>query len=129
MNKQKDNGIEWTRPYGYDGYTLNPVRGCMHGCAWEMADGEIAVCYAKTIAERFTRAYPEGFEHVSFHPKTLAMPHKLKTPAGIFVGSMTDNFAKEVRDDWICEMLEMCRQAHWHIFMMLTKYPPTVAGL
>ena len=50
MNKQYKNpqsrGISWTD------FTWNPVRGCLHECQWRMPDGEIAICYAKLVAEK-----------------------------------------------------------------------------
>ena len=77
MNKQKPTSakaINWTRIFRLlkdgtiirtDGYTWNPVGGCLHKCEWQMPDGNIATCYAKDIAERFTAAYPNGFEHLA----------------------------------------------------------------
>ena len=58
MNRQKaPKGIEWTRIRRADGsvlpgYTWNPTGGCLHGCTWQMPDGSVTECYAKTVAER-----------------------------------------------------------------------------
>src|SRR3990167_2707371 len=98
MNEQKvdsKSSIEWTRIVNPDGttrrgYTWNVVGGCQHDCKW-LVDGQIAECYAKTIAERVaTASFPNGFEHHYFHTERLQEPLKLKGPAGIFIDSMSD---------------------------------------
>ena len=63
-------------------------------------------CYAKGIAERFTTGYPNGFEHHYWRPHSLDAPRKLKTPAGIFVGSMADLFGHWVPEEQICQFAE-----------------------
>ncbi|HRF94541.1 MAG TPA: DUF5131 family protein [Aggregatilineales bacterium] len=123
MNKQakseKSRGIEWTD------YTWNPVRGCLHGCRWHMPDGTIAVCYAETIAERVAqKAYPHGFEHHYWNPHVLDEPLKLKQPAKIFLDSMSDLMGSWVPKEEIEAVLDICRQAHWHDFQLLTKNAP-----
>lgn len=122
---QKQNpGIEWTRVHGRPGYTWNVVTGCYHNCQWVMPDGAVAECYAKTIAERVAgKFYPEGFAHHYFHPKRLEEPLKLKTPAGIFLDSMSDLMGKWVPSDEIKQVLDVCGRAHWHKFFLLTKNP------
>lgn len=122
MNKQnKGNGkrgIEWTD------YTWNPVGGCRHACKWEMPDGSVAQCYAKSVAEGVAMAaYPEGFEHHYFKPMMLDEPYKLKTPARIFLDSMSDLMGHWVPDDDIRRVFDACRAADWHQFQLLTKNP------
>lgn len=125
MNKQKvDGGIEWTHVWGYPGMTWNPIAGCNHGCAWRMKDGQIASCYAKDIAERFSRAYPHGFEHNYWHPQRLSEPLKLLESAGIFLGSMSDAMEWRVERDHIERVLDVCRRAPQHVFFLLTKNAP-----
>ena len=129
MNRQKPpKGIEWTRVPGEDGeplpgYTWNPTGGCMHGCTWQMPDGSITECYAKTIAERFTRAYYNGFEHHYWRPHNLNAPLKVKDRAGIFVGSMADLFGHWVPEIQIRQVLDVMTEAHWHTFQTLSKFP------
>lgn len=133
MNRQKPpKGIEWTRIITREqnttkelpGYTWNPTAGCLHGCTWEMPDGSITECYAKTVAERIaTKAYPEGFEHHYWRPDELDAPLKVKESSGIFVGSMADLFGHWVPREQICDVLSVMREAHWHIFQTLSKYP------
>lgn len=132
MNRQKPpKGIEWTRikkiingqEITLPGYTWNPTGGCKHGCTWQMPDGSVTECYAKTIAERFTAAYPQGFEEHYWRPHQLDKPLKVKTPSGIFVGSMADLFGHWVAREQICNVLDVMRQADWHTFQTLSKYP------
>lgn len=123
MNKQykgtSRRGIEWTD------YTWNPVGGCKHGCRWEMPDGTIAECYAETVAERVAQqAYPHGFEHHYWRPELLEEPLKLTRPSRIFLDSMSDLMGAWVPDSEIDLVLDICRQAHWHTFQLLTKNAP-----
>ena len=124
MNKQKKpGGIEWTRVWGRDGYTWNPVTGCKHGCRWHM-NGATAICYAEAIANHFTNAYPKGFEHIEFHPKRLSEPSKVKKPAGVFLDSMSDLMGIGVKSNWIHQVLDVCRENSHHVFFLLTKNAP-----
>ena len=123
MNKQRNSkggrGIEWCD------YTWNPVRGCQHGCRWEMPDGSIAECYAETIAERVAqRAYPRGFEHHYWSPHVLGEPLKLTTPARIFLDSMSDLMGHWIPRDEVQQVLDICAEAPWHTFQILTKNAP-----
>jgi protein gp37 len=123
MNKQQNGkggrGIEWTD------FTWNAVRGCQHGCRWEMPDGTVAECYAETIAERVAQnAYQQGFEHHYWSPHVLEEPLKLKTSARIFLDSMSDLMGHWVPAEQVEQVLDICRQAHWHTFQVLTKNAP-----
>jgi protein gp37 len=126
MNKQGRSGIEWTHVYGPNtGYTWNPVAGCLHECQWEMPDGSIAECYAKTIAEGLaSAAYPQGFDYHYWHPERLDEPLKLKTPAGIFCDSMSDLMGSNVPAWQIEQVIDVMRRADWHQFQLLTKNAP-----
>lgn len=130
MNEQKPpKGIEWTRIREIDGtvrkgFTWNPTAGCFHGCTWQMPDGSITECYAKTVAERVaTASYGEGFEHHYWRPEALEEPLKIKKPSGIFVGSMADLFGHWVPDEQIQQVLDVMKMADWHVFQTLSKYP------
>lgn len=130
MNKQGAvGGIEWTRrklPDGtvLPGYTWNVMGGCEHECEWVMPNGDVAECYAKTVAERLAhKSYPQGFAHHYFHPERLEEPLKLTQPAGIFLDSMSDLMGHWVPSEQIAQVLDVCRRAHWHTFFLLTKNP------
>jgi protein gp37 len=126
MNKQQP-GIEWTHVWGPNtGYTWNVVQGCKHGCQWEMPGGQIAQCYAKSIAEKFQRPgfMENGFEEHYWNPNRLEEPLKLKTAAGIFLDSFSDLMGAWVPESHIRAVLDVCRRADWHVFMLLTKNAP-----
>lgn len=117
-------GIEWTQINGRPGYTWNPTAGCLHGCTWRMPDGSVTECYAKTVAERLaSHAYKNGFEYHYWRGHALAEPLKLEEPSGIFVGSMADLFGHWVPAEEIRNVLDVMRQARWHIFQTLSKNP------
>ena len=120
MNKQdKGNGrrgIEWTD------FTWNPIGGCKHKCRWTMPDGTVAECYAETVAERVAQAaYPYGFDHHYWRPEVLREPLKIKKPSRIFLDSMSDLMGAWVPAEQIEQVLDICRQADWHQFQLLTK--------
>jgi len=116
---ERKRGIEWTD------YTWNPVGGCKHQCRWLMPDGQIAECYAKTVAESepVRGAFPAGFEHHYWRPGLLSEPAELKRPSMIFIDSMSDLFAADVPMEQTREVLRACEAAPQHIFQVLTKAP------
>lgn len=128
MNEQKaPAGIEWTRIRNADGtvrrgFTWNPIAGCLHDCEWNMPNGQRAECYAKTIAEKFTAAYPSGFAHYYWHPRRLNEPTKVTEPVGIFPDSMSDLFGHWVKREHQDAVLGVMRNTPQHIYQCLTKY-------
>jgi protein gp37 len=119
MNKQTPRGIEWTD------YTWNPIGGCKHACRWTMPDGSVAICYAETVAEGAARAaYPRGFKHHYWQPGRLVEPLSVRQPSKIFLDSMSDLMGHWVPDAEIEAVLDICRQAEWHTFQLLTKNAP-----
>lgn len=136
MNKQKyesPNAIHWTNIPNADGtrqpgYTWNPAAGCFHRCRWLMPGDKLAICYAEDVAHGIAKsAYPQGFEHHYWHPDRLEEPLKVKSPAGIFLDSMSDLMGTWVTDGQINQVLDVCRRAHWHTFFLLTKNAPRLA--
>lgn len=125
MNKQF-NAKTGSRGITWCDLTINPIRGCQHGCGWDMpGEGEPALCYAKEAAERLaTRAYSRGFSAHYWQPRELARPETVKTPSLTFVGSMADIFAQYVPTEQIWAVLAMMRKAWWHTFQILTKNAP-----
>jgi protein gp37 len=90
-----------------------------------MPDGTVARCYAEAVAEGVARhAYPKGFAHHYWSPTKLNEPLKLKTPARIFLDSMSDLMGAWVDTEHIHAVLDIARQAHWHHFQLLTKNAP-----
>jgi len=124
-NKTK---IEWVQnPDGTQGYTWNPVTGCLHGCEF---------CYARRIDKRFG----DGSFTPTFHPERLQEPLKVKKPSRIFVGSMADLFGDW---DWKIEggnghtfnreyvveqILIIATRCPQHTFIFLSKNPKGMQG-
>jgi protein gp37 len=119
FNKTTDS-IEWAK------WTWNPVTGCKHGCQY---------CYARDIANRYSDAFPEGFEP-TFHPERLGAPENTKIPLSIdhgnrnvFVCSMADLFGEWVPQEWIDQIIESCTKAPEWTFIFLTKNPKRLVGI
>lgn len=126
MNKQSDNGIEWTHVFGPGtGYTWRPIAGCLHDCRWTLPNGQ-TICYAKSMAAKFRSAkfMAQGFDAHYWHPERLQEPLKLATPAGIFLDSFSDLMGHWVPDEQIGQVLEVCQKTPQHIYFLLTKNPP-----
>jgi protein gp37 len=97
----------------------NPITGCSpisEGCQ---------NCYAQRMANRLggRYGYPKNDPFgVTFHPDRLDEPLHWKKPSRIFVCSMGDLFHKDVRKDWIDEiMLMIVASKSYHTFLILTK--------
>jgi protein gp37 len=104
--------IEWTDS------SWNPITGCTKispGCQ---------NCYAERMAKRLQAMknpnYKNGF-NLTLHENTLNYPLIWRTPRLIFVNSMSDLFHEEVPIYFIKKTFDIMRQAHWHIFQILTK--------
>jgi protein gp37 len=115
-----NSAIEWT------GSTWNPVTGCVKispGCKH---------CYAERMAKRLQamgqKNYVNGFE-LALHPHALELPLSWKKPQTIFVNSMSDLFLEEVPTDFIKQVFDVMRRAHWHTFQVLTKRAERLASL
>lgn len=123
-------GIEWLKTIHPDGAesrgaTSNPVGGCLHRCQWQMPDGSLAECYAKTVAEGVApAAYPRGFEAHYWRPQELQKWARVQQPIRIFWDSMSDLFGRWVPADQVQAVLDAAGAAPWHTFLSLTKNAP-----
>src|SRR6185436_19059864 len=106
------SAIEWTDA------TWNPVTGCTKispGCKH---------CYAERMAMRLHSMgqprYRNGFE-VTLQPDVVAHPLAWRKPRNIFVNSMSDLFHESVPTHFIEQVFSVAREAHWHVFQVLTK--------
>ncbi len=122
--------IEWTE------CTWNPVRGCSRcspGCEH---------CYAERMASRFsgpgkpyeglamfTPAGPRWTNRVQLIPDLLDQPLRWRKPRTIFVNSMSDLFHEHVPESFVRQTFEVMKQAHHHIFQVLTKRADRLAAL
>ena len=104
--------IEWAES------TWNPITGCTKissGCK---------NCYAERMALRLQAMgqanYANGFE-LTLQEHMLERPLKWKKPQLIFVNSMSDLFHKDVPLEYIHQVFDVMRRAHWHNFQVLTK--------
>ncbi len=66
--------------------------------------------------------FPAGFEP-TFHRYRLKDIYRKKKPARIFVCSVADLFAPDIPAEWIAEVFDACRNAPWHKYLFLTKFP------
>jgi protein gp37 len=64
--------------------------------------------------------YANGFE-LTLHEHMLERPLQWKKPQLIFVNSMSDLFHKDVPLEYIHQVFDVMRRAHWHNFQVLTK--------
>jgi len=114
------SSIEWTES------TWNPVTGCNKispGCK---------NCYAERLAKRLKAMgqsnYKNGFR-LTLQPQMLELPLKWKKPQTIFVNSMSDLFHKNVPLEYIHQVFDVMKRAHWHRFQVLTKRSSRLAEL
>ena len=119
--------IEWTDK------TWNPLTGCTrvtHGCdhcyAFALHDMRHEVylrtggVYPKT-GKPMPRQYAQPFTAVQLIPERLEQPLHMKKPQKFFVNSMSDLFHSQVPEDYIRQVFDVMRRAHWHTFQILTK--------
>ncbi len=72
--------------------------------------------------------YINGFK-VTLQPHMLEIPLRWKKPQTIFVNSMSDLFHEEVPLEYIQQVFDVMRRAHWHRFQVLTKRSERLAEL
>jgi len=122
FNEQTTEAIDWAK------WSWNPVTGCRHECPY---------CYARDITQRWTQAFPNGFEP-TFLPDRLSAPALVKVPdaaaldvsyRNVFTCSMADLFGRWVPREWIEAILSTVREhAQWN-FLFLTKFPKRYAEI
>jgi protein gp37 len=120
FNKQDSDGIEWAQQ------SWNPVVGCKHDCPY---------CYARDITERYSQAFPHGFEP-AFRPRLLHAPRNTPVPGdatfdvrfkNVFTCSMADLFGRWVPPEWINAVFDsVSKNPQWN-FLFLTKFPKRMA--
>ena len=135
--------IEWAKnPDGSQGYTWNPITGCLNGCDY---------CYARKLANgRLRKRYldgilPPGTDDIEnqidpFYPRFWEERlGEIKrgyhytdwggacefgaAPKGIFVCDMGDLFGIGIPEEWTRKVLEAISQDTTDRFYLLTKQP------
>lgn len=137
MNKTK---IEWVKnPDGTQGYTWNPITGCLNGCEYcyarKLANGRLKQRYldndnisrvhvirnGELDKAELDRALQDPF-YPRFWPERLGdIP--LKPSRGIFVCDMSDLFGIGIPEDWTERVLNIIEVNVQHRFYLLTKQP------
>ncbi len=131
MNRTK---IEWCKnPDGTQGYTWNPITGCLLRCeycwAWKLANGRCRkACLTghtmfETEGERLTKECLDPF-YPRLHRDRLYHPWNGK-PRGIFTVSMGDLFGAP--DAWIENIIDLARKHESNRYYFLTKQPQNLA--
>ena len=138
MNK---TDIEWVKnPDGTQGYTWNPITGCLNHDNGLCKGGGFP-CYAYKLAHgRLKQRYlansnwvhwdpPENGYYDPFYPRFWE--NRLREgvfelgrkPKGIFVCDMGDLFGIGIPEDWTKKKLACCKVSPQHRFYLLTKQP------
>ncbi|KKL54859.1 hypothetical protein LCGC14_2261190, partial [marine sediment metagenome] len=133
--------IEWCKnPDGSEGYTWNPITGCLHDCSYcwarKLANGRLKSRMLDNdkncIPDREGWLAPYGEGSINpFYPRIwpgrLEEPETVGRQRGIFVCSMGDLFGIGVPHDWTAQALWTIRNAPQHRFYLLTKQPQNLA--
>lgn len=143
MNRTK---IEWVKnPDGTQGYTWNPITGCLNGCEYcyarKLANGRLKSRYLanwnfgmewddykKIPQEELEKRQLDPF-YPRFWPERLSdfglgmcePPPKKKR--GIFVCDMSDLFGIGIPGEWQSQIFNVIQANPWHRFYLLTKQP------
>ena len=142
MNKTQ---IEWVKnPDGTQGYTWNPITGCLNGCPYcyarRLANGRLRQRYLansrmavnKLGLAEFEQAIQDPF-YPRFWENRLREQFGAYTagaePKGIFVCDMGDLFGIGVPEHWTERVLDKIGRSWYreHRFYLLTKQPQNLA--
>jgi protein gp37 len=116
--------IDWLiSPDGSQGFTWNPVHGCLGPGGTVDKPKRCPGCYAAVIAARWYKTDAARAFLPEFHESRLTEPAKRKKPTTIFVCSMADLWGDWVPDEWIRKVLKVALENERHRFIFLTKNP------
>ena len=143
MNKTK---IEWVRNKdGTQGYTWNPVTGCLGPDGNPENPKRCTYCYAHKLARGRLKSqylgippYPDDLTPALLVPGTdksdpfvprfwrhrLKEPFRHRKPCTIFVCSMGELFNEHYPASWLGNILHTFYECPQHRFLVLTKNPP-----
>jgi len=143
MNRTK---IEWGQnPDGSQGYTWNPITGCLNGCPYcyarKLANGRLKQRYLANLnivpmsytqqclkgvrAEDpfYPRFWPERMEELVKRNNIIHRKGLSVKPISIFVCDMSDLFGIGIPDKWTGEILDLIDDNDYDRFYLLTKQP------
>ena len=140
MNK---TSIEWVKnPNGTQGYTWNPITGCLEGCEYcyarRLANGRLKSRYLANsnlatmpMSEIWDKKlkYTDIYKAVAdpfyprFWPERLEDPLKVAQPCGIFTCDMGELFGDWIPYEWQEAVFNVIKIAQQHRFYLLTKQP------
>ena len=142
MNKTR---IEWVKnPDGTQGYTWNPITGCLNHTDGLCKGGGFP-CYAYRLAHgRLEERYKANKNHAPtlvpgdgiwqidpfyprFWPERLTQPLERRWCSGIFVCDMGELFGDWVPSEWQEHVFRIIRECPQHRFYLLTKQPQNLA--
>lgn len=139
MNRTK---IEWVKnPDGSQGYTWNPITGCLNGCEYcyarKLANGRLRSRYLaneEVAITGFDMVYIDGNDpkyQDPFYPRAWFDRREpaleRKKPKGIFVCDMSDLFGIGIPEEWTQHVITLMRLSPQHRFYLLTKQPQNLA--
>jgi len=130
--------IEWVKnPDGTQGYTWNPITGCLNGCPYcyarKLANGRLKqrylannygtpqediLDYGRDMKDPF---YPRFWIDRLWQP--AREPEGKKKSLGIFAVDMGELFGNWIPDNWQASVFKVIRTCHYHRFYLLTKQP------
>jgi len=138
--------IEWVKnPDGTQGYTWNPITGCLNGCEYcyarKLANGRLKSrylantnisplqtespgYYASKLIDSLDPFYPRFWQNRIPDDKFHYFG-KLKQvkPRGIFVCDMGELFGDWIPPEWQEQIFRVITLNPWHRFYLLTKQP------
>lgn len=125
--------IEWVKnPTGEQGYTWNPITGCLNGCdycyARRLANGRLKHLYlANTNLPCHDESKHEAHHADPFYPRfwdSRLFDIHVGFCKGIFVCDMSDLFGIGIPKNWTSVVLnEIAMSSHRNRYYLLTKQP------
>jgi protein gp37 len=101
------------------------TEGCRHCYAFALHDQRHAFYVAHNgrypNGKPMAAQYAKPFSEIQLLPQRLEDPLRVKTPQRFFVNSMSDLFHSQVPEDYIRQVFDVMKRAHWHTFQVLTK--------
>ncbi len=127
--------IEWVKnPDGTQGYTWNPITGCLNGCPYcyarKLANTRLKSRYLANLNIALPHEKPHDAFSDPFYPRLwldrMDAPFA-KKPRGIFVCDMADLFGIGIPEAWTQLVMDRIKANPQHRYYLLTKQPQNLA--